>query len=413
MQTTVLLVFGVVYLGMILGGLPFLSLDRTGIALLGAIALIGAGALSLEEAWEAVHVPTLILLFAFMVVSAQLRMGGFYTWVTHKTGHLPLSPPKLLAALIVIVAALSAVFSNDVICLAMAPVLIDVCLARRLNPIPYLLALACSANVGSALTLIGNPQNMLIGETLKLSFSGYLQEAAIPVVLGLFVIWAIIAWRSRGLWTLAAEEAATDAVPPHVEPAPRVDRWQTAKGLSVAAAVFVLFLIAPLPREVIALTAAGVLMMSRRLHSRKMLGLVDWQLLVLFMGLFVVNHALQKTGLTSQFAGHMAALGVDMHQPLPLFVSTFILSNVVSNVPAVMLLLPVATHELAGPLLALASTLAGNLLIVGSIANIIVVDAAHARGVYIDWRRHAATGIPVTLLTLAISWVYLWLRVLH
>jgi Na+/H+ antiporter NhaD/arsenite permease-like protein len=188
METTVLLIFGVVYLGMILGGLPFLQLDRTGIALLGAIALIGVGALSLEEAWQAVHVPTLILLFAFMVVSAQLRMGGFYTWVTHKTGHLPLSPPKLLAALIAIVAALSAVFSNDVICLAMAPVLIDVCLARRLNPIPFLLALACSANVGSALTLIGNPQNMLIGGKLNLSFSGYLLEAAIPVLLGLFVV---------------------------------------------------------------------------------------------------------------------------------------------------------------------------------------------------------------------------------
>jgi Na+/H+ antiporter NhaD/arsenite permease-like protein len=413
METTVLLIFGVVYLGMILGGLPFLQLDRTGIALLGAIALIGAGALSLEQAWQAVHVPTLILLFAFMVVSAQLRMGGFYTWITHKTAHLPLSPPKLLAALIAIVAALSAVFSNDVVCLAMAPVLIDAGLARRLNPIPYLLALACSANVGSALTLIGNPQNMLIGERLKLSFSGYLLEAAVPVLLGLFVVWALIAWGSRGLWTLAAEEAATDAVPPHVEPAPHVDQWQTAKGLSVAAAVFVLFLFAPLPREVIALTAAGVLMMSRRLHSRKMLGLVDWQLLVLFIGLFVVNHALEKTGLAHEFVGRVAALGVDMHDPFPLFVSSFILSNIVSNVPAVMLLLPLATHELAGPLLALASTLAGNLLIVGSIANIIVVDAAHRRGLTIDWKRHARTGIPVTLATMAISWTYLWFRVLH
>ena len=413
METTILLIFGVVYLGMILGGLPFLQLDRTGIALLGAIALIGAGALSLEEAWRAVHVPTLILLFAFMVVSAQLRMGGFYTWVTHKTGHLPLSPPKLLAALVAIVAGLSAVFSNDVVCLAMAPVLIDVCLARRLNPIPFLLALACSANVGSALTLIGNPQNMLIGGKLNLSFSGYLLDAAIPVVLGLFVVWALIAWRSRGSWALAAEEAATDAVPAHREPSPRVDGWQTAKGLSVATALFVLFLAAPVPREVIALTAAGVLMMSRRLHSRKMLGLVDWQLLVLFIGLFVVNHALEKTGLTGEFVGRMAVLGVDMHQPLPLFVTTFILSNIVSNVPAVMLLLPVATHELAGPLLALASTLAGNLLIVGSIANIIVVDAAHRRGVTIDWKRHARTGIPVTLATMVISWAYLWLRVLH
>jgi Na+/H+ antiporter NhaD/arsenite permease-like protein len=375
--------------------------------------LIGIGALSLEEAWQAVHVPTLILLFAFMVISAQLRMGGFYTWVTHKTGHLPLSPPKLLAALIAIVAGLSAVFSNDVVCLAMAPVLIDVCLARRLNPIPYLLALACSANIGSALTLIGNPQNMLIGERLKLSFSGYLLEAAVPVVLGLIVVWVMIVWRSRTLWALASEDAATDAVPAHLEPAPRVDRWQTVKGLTVAAAVFLLFLLAPLPREVVALTAAGLLMMSRRLHSRKMLGLVDWQLLVLFIGLFVVNHALEKTGLAHQFTGRLAAFGADLHEPLPLFVATFLLSNIVSNVPAVMLLLPVATHELAGPLLALASTLAGNLLIVGSIANIIVVDAAQRQGLAIDWKRHARIGIPVTLVTMALSWTYLWLRVLH
>ena len=202
-------------------------------------------------------------------------------------------------------------------------------------------------------------------------------------------------------------------MPAHREPAPQVDRWQTAKGLSVAAAIFILFLAAPVPREVIALTAAGVLMMSRRLHSRKMLGLVDWQLLVLFIGLFVVNHALQKTGLTYQFVGDLAGLGVDLNQPLPLFLTTFLLSNIVSNVPAVMLLLPVATHELAGPLLALASTLAGNLLIVGSIANIIVVDAARNRGVTIDWKRHAGIGIPVTLATMAFAWAYLWFRFLH
>jgi Na+/H+ antiporter NhaD/arsenite permease-like protein len=411
-EATILLVFGVVYLGMILGGLPFLSLDRTGIALLGAIALIGAGALSLDEAWQAIHVPTLILLFAFMVVSAQLRMGGFYTWVTHHTGHLPLSPPKLLAALIVIVAALSAVFSNDVICLAMAPVLIDVCLARRLNPVPFLLALACSANIGSALTLIGNPQNMLIGEKLKLSFPGYMLEAVVPVVLGLGVVWALISWRTKGAWWLLPEEAATDAVPAHGEPPPQIDRWQTAKGLGVAAIVFVLFLGTPLPREVVALTAAGVLMMSRKLHSHKMLGLVDWQLLVLFVGLFVVNHALDKTGLTHRAVAELAQAGIDLHQPGPLFAAAFVLSNIVSNVPAVMLLLPVATHDLAGPLLALASTLAGNLLIVGSIANIIVVDAAHRRGIHIDWKRHARVGIPVTLATLAISWSWLWWRVL-
>ena len=187
MTTAIFIIFCIVYLGMILGGLPFLQLDRTGVALLGAIALIGVEAVSPEEAAKSIHLPTLILLFSFMVVSAQMRLGGFYTWVTRALAALPLSPPLLLAALIVAAAALSAVFSNDVVCLAVAPVLIEACLARRLEPVPYLLALACAANVGSAATLIGNPQNMLIGETLKLSFGGYIAQALPPVLLGLAV----------------------------------------------------------------------------------------------------------------------------------------------------------------------------------------------------------------------------------
>ena len=157
MASTVLLIFGLVYVGMILGGLPFLQLDRTGIALLGAIAVIGSEALSVEEAAQAIHLPTLILLFAFMVVSAQMRLGGFYDWVTRKLAALPLTPPLLLGALILAVAGLSALFSNDIVCLAVAPVLIDACGRRQLEPLPFLLALACAANIGSAATLIGNP----------------------------------------------------------------------------------------------------------------------------------------------------------------------------------------------------------------------------------------------------------------
>ena len=141
-EAAIIAVFFIVYLGMILGGLPFLQLDRTGVALLGAIALVSVGALTLEEAWTAIHAPTLILLFAFMVISAQLRLGGFYTWVTWQLGAVPLPPAGLLAALILVIAALSAVFSNDIICLAVSPVLVDVCVARRLNPVPFLLALS-------------------------------------------------------------------------------------------------------------------------------------------------------------------------------------------------------------------------------------------------------------------------------
>jgi Na+/H+ antiporter NhaD/arsenite permease-like protein len=392
---------------MILGGLPFLQLDRTGIALLGAIAVIGSEALSVEEAAQAIHLPTLILLFAFMVVSAQMRLGGFYDWVTRKLAALPVTPPLLLGALILAVAGLSAVFSNDVVCLAVAPVLIDACGRRRLDPVPYLLALACAANIGSAATLIGNPQNMLIGQTLHLSFAGYAAEAAAPVLIGLVVTWGLIVAQTRGRWQRSSEAARADDRRQVTE---ELDRWQTAKGLAVALLIVLSFLFTPWPREVVALTGAGVLLMSRKLHSSKMLGLVDWELLILFIGLFVVNHALQKTGLPARAVAELAAAGLPLDHPAPLFGATFLLSNIVSNVPAVMLLLPVAQHALAGPLLALVSTLAGNLFIVGSIANIIVVDAAGRRGVRIDWRRHARVGLPVTLATLAVTAGYLWLR---
>jgi Na+/H+ antiporter NhaD/arsenite permease-like protein len=402
--TTILIVFLVVYLGMILGGLPFLQLDRTGVALLGAIALISFDAVTLEEAANAVHLPTIILFFSFMVLSAQMRLGGFYGWVTRGLATLSLSPEGLLGVMMLIVALLSAVFSNDIVCLAIAPVLIGACEKRSLDPVPYLLALACAANIGSAWTLIGNPQNILVGQTLRLSFHGYFLEALVPVALGLVAAWALISWLTRGSWHRPAEVAAPAAEESRNEVPFRP--WQSAKGLAVAVALLVSFVFGPWPREHVALTAAGILLMSRRLHSNKMLGLVDWELLVLFIGLFVVNYALQRTGLVTKAVSGLAASGADLHQPGPLFFATFVLSNIVSNVPAVMLLLPLAQHPLAGPLLALVSTLAGNLLIVGSIANIIVVDSAARRSIRIDWHQHARIGVPVTLITLAI--VGLW-----
>jgi Na+/H+ antiporter NhaD/arsenite permease-like protein len=404
--TTVVAVFAVVYLGMILGGLPFLQLDRTGVALLGAIALVGLGVLTPEEAAQSIHLPTLLLLFSFMVISAQMRLGGFYTSVTLAVADLRVSPPGLLAAVIGVVGALSAVFSNDVVCLAIAPVLADICLARRLDPVPYLLGLACAANVGSAATLIGNPQNMLVGQVLGLSFSGYFLEAIAPVLLGLAATWGVIAWQTRGRWLTVLD----DPPPERRQEFDTYDRWQTGKGLAVVLALLGAFLLTDLPREVVALTGAGLLLMSRRLHSNKMLGLVDWELLILFIGLFVVNHALAQTGLAEQAAAALADAGVPLSKPAPLFVTTLVLSNVVSNVPAVMLLLPAATEPFSGPMLALVSTLAGNLFIVGSIANIIVVHAARRRGIALDWRSHARAGVPVTLATLAVTAAWFALR---
>jgi Na+/H+ antiporter NhaD/arsenite permease-like protein len=260
-------VFLLVYLGMILGGLPLLQLDRTGVALLGAIALVATKAVTVDEARAAIHAPTLTLLFAFMVVAAQLRMGGFYAWAARRLGVLALPPPVLLGALMAVAAPLSAVFSNDIVCLAMAPVLADGCLARRLDPVPYLLALACAANIGSAATLIGNPQNMLIGETLHLSFPGYLAQAALPVGLGLVATWGVMVLLTAGRWQLPPEALAIER---HGEPGPALNRWQSAKGLMVAATLFASFLFVPWPRDLMALAGAGLLLTSRKLHSRRM-----------------------------------------------------------------------------------------------------------------------------------------------
>ena len=421
----VLAVFGVVYLGMFLGGLPTLKLDRTGVALLGAIAVIALTGQTVEQSALAIDLPTIVLLFAFMVVSAQMRLGGFYTAVTQRVGGMPLSRKGLLAALIVVAAALSAVFSNDVICLAMTPVVARLCIRRGLQPLPFLLGLACAANIGSAATLIGNPQNMLIGSVMKLHFADYVRQALPPVALSLGLLWLWLAHgpsagpgagpgagpdagagASSGVSGQAAATPSGDAPATHDEPA--FDAFQTAKGLLVAGALLLIFLFTDWPRDVAALVGAAVLLLSRRLHSSDVMGFVDWQLLLLFMGLFVVNHALQATGLAAQAVVWLGAQGVHLAEPGALLVVGVALSNLVSNVPAVMLLLPHLKGDAAGVTLALVSTLAGNLLLVGSIANLIVADLAAKAGVHMGWREHARVGVPVTLGTLAIVWA--WMR---
>ena len=392
-------VVAVVYLGMVLGGLPRLKLDRSGVALLGAIAVIALTSMDVEDAARAVDLPTIVLLFAFMVVSAQMRLGGFYAEVARRVGARLLAPAALLAALIALTAALSAVFSNDVVCLALTPVVLRIALRRGLPPVPVLVGLACAANIGSAATLIGNPQNMLIGSVLALPFAAYLHAALPPVVLSLALLWAWLAWRLPRAG--AAPQAPAEAAAPAADEPP-FDAWQSAKGLAVAAALMGLLLFTEVPREVAALVGAAVLLLSRRLHSARVLGFVDWPLLLLFIGLFVVNHAFESTGFAAQAVAWLAARGLALDTPGVLLVAGVVLSNLVSNVPAVMLLLPHLQGFEAGLVLALVSTFAGNLLLVGSIANLIVADLAARDGVAIDWRAHAALGVPVTLASLAV-----------
>ena len=398
-------VFGVVYLGMFLGGLPRLKLDRSGVALLGAIAVIAFTGQTVEDAARAVDLPSLVLLFAFMVVSAQMRLGGFYSAVTRRVAAAPLPRSGLLALLIAVAGTLSAVFSNDVVCLAMTPVVARLCLQRRLNPLPFLIGLACAANIGSAATLIGNPQNMLIGSVMQLDFADYMRQALPPVAASLLLLWLWLAWGPGSRAAASTPLPAQWAVQADEEP--DFDAVQTSKGLSVAMALLLIFLFTDWPRDVAALVGAGVLLLSRRLHSAHVMGFVDWQLLLLFIGLFVVNQAFESTGLAADAVAWLGGRGAHLNEAGPLLVVGVLLSNLVSNVPAVMLLLPHLQGDAAGVTLALVSTFAGNLLLVGSIANLIVVDLARKSGIAIDWKQHALTGIPVTLGTLAL--VRAWL----
>ena len=402
MDGWVLAAFAFVYLGMVLGEIPGLALDRTGVALLGALFLLGTEQVTPAGAWKAIDVPTVGLLFGLMVVSAQFRLGGFYAEVTRRVVAVEVSPRALLALVIGVSGLLSAILANDIVCLAVTPLLVEGCARKNLNPKPFLLGLACAANVGSAATLIGNPQNMLIGQKLGMSFAGYLLDGGVPALLGLAATWWIISALTRDRWQGKMEVPSV----PQVE----LDRWQTQKGLLVLALVMAGFLFAPIPREVLALSGAAILLTSRKMASRDLLGLVDWHLLVLFGGLFIVNFAVADRGLLTQATGWLHGAGVNPQAPPLLFAVAVVLSNLVSNVPAVMLLLPQATHPMAGPVLALSSTLAGNLLVVGSIANLIVLDQAGRLGVTISWREHARVGVPVTLATLAIAAMWLWVR---
>lgn len=398
-------IFVVVYLGMALGGLPWLKLDRSGIALLGAVLFCSLGGMTLQSAWNAVDAPTLSLLLGLMLLSAQLRLGGFYARITRRIAADGPAPERLLLSVMLAAGLLSALLTNDVICLGMAPALVDIAHRRGLDPVPLLLGLAAASNLGSAATILGNPQNLLIGQALDVPFLGYLAVGAPPAVLSLLFAFAVIRRAYRGRF-LRAE-------PPRSEPDRPFDRWQTGKGLVLLVLLVVALCFEPLPRAVLCLLCGGATLCSRRLHARDLMGEIDWPLLVLFAGLFVVHAGLQQAGHPERWLQAATTAGLDLRDPDALFWVTATGSNLVSNVPLVMLLLPFSAGPEAAAVLCLASSFAGNLLLFGSIANLIVVEQAQRLGVSPRGRgwfaEHMRLGVPITLGSLAIAWA--WLRV--
>jgi Na+/H+ antiporter NhaD/arsenite permease-like protein len=404
MDYTGIIIFVVSYIGIALGRFPGLQLDRTGVALLGAMLMIITATLGIDDAIIAVDYSTLILLFGLMILSAQFRLGGFYSLLAVRSASAFREPKLFMGALILLSAVLSAILSNDVICLAMSPIVIEITRKRNWAPLPFLLALAASSNIGSAATLIGNPQNMYIAQQANLPFGEFLLWCVPPVLVSVVFLYL---WAIRGKLALSTSASSMDDL--SIESALPFDRFQTMKGMFVMMVMIGLFF-TNVPREITILGVASVLLMSRKLASRHFLGYVDWSLLILFIALFVLIEGIQITGGLDAAYFWLEDLGFNLYSPVFFSLISILLSNAVSNVPAVMLLMTKMpeTNMALYYLLSLMSTFAGNLILVGSIANLIVAEQANRDGIAFSFKEHFYWTAPVALVSIILAFAW-WL----
>jgi Na+/H+ antiporter NhaD/arsenite permease-like protein len=392
-------IFLFTYLALALGRVPGLRMDRTGVAILGAVLMLVSGVVSMEEAIGAIDYGTIILLYGMMLIAGNLRLAGFFRLTTGWLIRRSRGPLALLVAITIASGVLSAFFVNDIVCLVLTPMVIAVTQRLELNPRPYLLAVASAANVGSVATITGNPQNMMIGSLSGVAYLTFLARLGPVAAVGLALTVAVIAIVYR------RDLRARRLEPPAPRPA-HANRPLLWKGSIVSVAVVIGFLLG-LPISLVAIFGGAALLITRRVKPAKIYGAIDWNLLVLFIGLFIVVEGAERAGVAAdamKAAGHLS-----LERPEVLTGVVAVLSNLFSNVPAVLLFRPIVPNFSdpgeAWLTIAMASTLAGNLTLLGSVANLIVVEQARANRVEITFFEHAKIGIPLTLVTLVVGLV--------
>jgi len=391
-----ILIFAATYLVMAIGRLPGLRVDRTGAAIIGASLMLAANTLTVDEAYRAIDYDTIILLFGMMIVVANLRLSGFFTlvaaWVVEHA-HRPL---VLLSSVVLVSGVFSAFFVNDTMCLVLTPLVLEITTRLGRNPVPYLLAVAMAADIGSTATITGNPQNMMIGSFSRIPYTAFSARlapiAAIGLVLTVFVIGLLYRREFRQESALQVEHVPV-----------RIHGALLWKSLAVSAGMIAGFFAGwPVPK--VAVVAGALLLVTRRVKPERIYREIDWSLLVMFIGLFIVIAGVEKVGLVDDLFRAAGKFHLERTAPMALF--TAALSNVVSNVPAVLVFKSVVPRlgdaTRAWLTLAMASTLAGNLTVLGSVANLIVVERAR-REVRISFWEYAKAGVPLTALTLAVG----------
>jgi len=395
------LIFLATYAVMALGKIPVYRIDRAGAALLGGSLMVATGVLSLEEAYRAVDFNTIVLLLGMMIVVANLRLSGFFRVITHWTTAYVRRPITLLGMVIFSSGVLSAFLVNDTICLVMTPLVLELVTRLKRNPIPYLLAVATASNIGSVATITGNPQNIIIGSLSGIPYGDF-AVALVPVaVIGLMITSVLITLSYRS-------EFFTPDQFEKIDISARYHGPLLAKSIVVMAVMVLLFFFGQ-PVAKVAIVGGAFLLLTRRVRPEKVYIEIDWPLLVMFVGLFVVIGGLEKAVITADVSAAIARQRLD--NPTILASVTAVLSNLVSNVPAVLLLKSFVPNlqdpQRAWLVVAMAATLAGNFTLVGSVANLIVAQRAKARGVELNFWAYFKVGAPLTVLTIAFG--LLWL----
>jgi Na+/H+ antiporter NhaD/arsenite permease-like protein len=389
------------YLALAIGKVPGLSVDRAGIALVGASLMVAAGVLTPEEAYRAIDLDTITLLLGIMIVVANLRLSGFFalaaTWLMQRARR----PVFLLTAVVAMSGVFSAFLVNDAICLIFAPLVLELTVGLKRNPVPYLLAVAMASNVGSTATITGNPQNILIGTFSQLPYVTFALTLAPVAAAGLVLTILLIAVMYR-------REFANGERLQIMEPPVRIYKPLVIRASIATLAMILLFFVGQPPAKA-AIVIGALLLLTRRLRSQRIYAEIDWSLLLMFAGLFIIVAGAEHSLLTPDTTSTVRHWHLDRIPMLS--VLTAVLSNIVSNVPAVLMLKPfvetLPDHGTAWLTLAMASTLAGNFTLLGSIANLIVVQSAAARGIRIGFCEYFAVGAPLTALTIATGTLWL------
>jgi Na+/H+ antiporter NhaD/arsenite permease-like protein len=396
-------IFVASYLALAIGKVPGLSIDRAGVALVGACLMVASGVMSLDDAWRAIDPGTITLLLGMMIIVANLRISGFFALATAWVARRVHRPVLLLGAIVAVSGVFSAVLVNDAICLVMAPLVLDLTLSLRRNPVPYLLAVAMASNVGSTATITGNPQNMMIGSFSEIPYPEFAAALGPVAALGLLITFLLLGQAHRRQLRAESSQARVRQ--------PRIHRVLVLRSLFGAVLTLALFFAGQPPPKV-AIVVGALLLLTRRIKSTRVYAEIDWSLLLMFTGLFIIVAGAQHELLTPQTIQSVEAWHLQSAPVLSLV--TAALSNLVSNVPAVLVLKPFVAAlpdpNRAWLVVAMASTLAGNLTVLGSIANLIVVEKAARRGIIIGFWDHFRVGAPVTVLTLIVGTLWLMLR---